>query len=222
MTSPKFRLTLCPGCGRLLGVNGTTCVSPLRSTVRAADDAPTDRLARKRERYQAWRTADPEGSTVRKREEWQRYVERVGRETLRDKDRQRYQRQRQRYLAKAALQAPRDRTVTSAVRTANLRAERHGAEGRITADDVLSLWQRQPACVRCGVGRGVDHVVDMSAGGPNTPSNLQNLCRLCNAEKWFQSRRSRSTVRAARDVPPPSASRPAQTADRRRPGPGPG
>jgi len=38
-------------------------------------------------------------------------------------------------------------------------------------------------CPVCGKGRGVDHVVEFWQGGANTPDNLQNLCRSCNAKK---------------------------------------
>ena len=38
-----YRITRCPGCGRLLGVNGSTCVRPSRPAVDlAADSASGD------------------------------------------------------------------------------------------------------------------------------------------------------------------------------------
>lgn len=66
---------------------------------------------------------------------------------------------------------------------ANRRPESRALGQRITTQDVLALWQRQPVCVECGAGRGVDHVVRLGDGGPNTPDNLQNLCKPCNGRK---------------------------------------
>jgi 5-methylcytosine-specific restriction endonuclease McrA len=67
--------------------------------------------------------------------------------------------------------------------TANRRARMRGAEGRIGYRIVLNLWQRQPVCVDCGEGRGLDHVIPLSRGGANTPDNLANRCRHCNNRK---------------------------------------
>jgi hypothetical protein len=53
----------------------------------------------------------------------------------------------------------------------NRRAARLGRPGRISIADVLALWARQPACVDCGQGRGLDHIVAMADGGPNVPAN---------------------------------------------------
>lgn len=75
------------------------------------------------------------------------------------------------------------RQAIAAVQSANKRAETYGLVGRITAEDVLALWERQPECIDCGVGRGVDHVTPMGDGGPNEPSNLQNLCPSSNSRK---------------------------------------
>ena len=70
-----------------------------------------------------------------------------------------------------------------AMHTANRRARKTGIAGVITTEDVLNMWERQPVCVGCGIGRGLDHVIAMSLGGPNTPANLQNLCHACNIRK---------------------------------------
>lgn len=66
---------------------------------------------------------------------------------------------------------------------ANAQAVHFGLPGRIYAADVIDLWNRHPVCVWCGVGRGVDHIVAMTDGGPNDPSNIQNLCEPCNRRK---------------------------------------
>lgn len=67
--------------------------------------------------------------------------------------------------------------------TANRRAADCGADGRLNADDVIELWKRQPDCLGCGDGCGLDHIVPFFRGGQNTTGNIQNLCRTCNSRK---------------------------------------
>lgn len=67
--------------------------------------------------------------------------------------------------------------------SANARAADCGADGRLSADDVIALWRRQPDCLMCGDGAGLDHVVPFCRGGSNTTGNIQNLCRSCNSRK---------------------------------------
>lgn len=72
--------------------------------------------------------------------------------------------------------------------TRNRRARLRRAEGRHTHDDIRRLYQSQRAqCVLCDIslrqGYEVDHIVPVSRGGSNWPSNLQLLCRTCNRKK---------------------------------------
>ena len=80
-----------------------------------------------------------------------------------------------------------DRTPTpqwrSAANSANKAAKKYGADGRLTSADVRALWERQPQCVSCGRGRGLDHIKALANGGTNTPDNIQNLCWACNQVK---------------------------------------
>jgi hypothetical protein len=77
----------------------------------------------------------------------------------------------------------------AAAASANERARMYGVDGQISAETVLELWRREPACLDCGVGFGLDHIVSMSAGGSNTSGNLANRCHGCNSRKYQRSKR---------------------------------
>jgi 5-methylcytosine-specific restriction endonuclease McrA len=101
--------------------------------------------------------------------------------------------QRERYLADPARvirnvgrwkeENPTRARAISVAAGANRRAQDAGADGRLSADDIMALWRRQPNCLGCGDGSGLDHVVPLCRGGQNTTGNLQNLCRSCNSRK---------------------------------------
>lgn len=77
-------------------------------------------------------------------------------------------------------------TITAA--SANRQSRRLGAVGRLSRADVAQLWARQPVCLNCGRGRGLDHIVPLARGGSNTPDNIQNLCLVCNQVKHVSDR----------------------------------
>ena len=93
--------------------------------------------------------------------------------------------QREQAARQAAYRAdhPREAKAQKAAWTANSEAGRRGQIERIRPEDVLDLWQRQPTCLGCGQGCGVDHVIAFADGGLNEPTNLQNLCPACNTRK---------------------------------------
>lgn len=67
------------------------------------------------------------------------------------------------------------------------RGRRKGNDGSYTSDEWQALCDRfGRKCVKCGSdGRlEADHVVPVSKGGSNDISNIQPLCRSCNARKW--------------------------------------
>ena len=70
---------------------------------------------------------------------------------------------------------------------ANRAARRAGTSAVITAADVLAVWGAEPSCHYCGGdGIGLDHVIPLSRGGANDPSNLARCCPACNTSKKDQ------------------------------------
>jgi 5-methylcytosine-specific restriction endonuclease McrA len=75
---------------------------------------------------------------------------------------------------------------------ANKRAMRRAAPGKHSPADIERLRTRQnDQCANCDVrfeGKyHVDHIVALSRGGSNWPSNLQLLCAACNMRKAAKS-----------------------------------
>jgi 5-methylcytosine-specific restriction endonuclease McrA len=118
----------------------------------------------------ARRLADPEAARIKATEASRRF-------RLRHPERMRAHRQA--WLDEVPLRE----AATRCSATANRRARMYGADGQIGYETVLALWQRQPDCVDCGDGRGLDHVIPFALGGTNTSGNLANRCRSCNARK---------------------------------------
>lgn len=100
--------------------------------------------AQNEERYKAnskaWRIANPERYQATKR-------------AWRDRNRASTQASRDRWEAAN----PGYRKAFGAARNANRRARLNGADGQISVEIVLELWRRQPQCLSCGDGQGLDH-----------------------------------------------------------------
>ena len=110
----------------------------------------------------------------------------ANRERLAEKDRQRQLADPERATRRAReweRAHPTRSAANHAAKSANRRAEMYNADGRLSGADVIELWRREPVCVDCGDGRGLDHVIPLSRGGSNTSGNLANRCRSCNSRK---------------------------------------
>lgn len=74
----------------------------------------------------------------------------------------------------------------------NYRARKHKAEGKYTATDIQQqgdkqnwkcYWKFDGCLVDCSVKYHVDHVIPLSRGGSNWPSNIVISCPCCNSSK---------------------------------------
>lgn len=105
-----------------------------------------------------------------RREHYRRYAQEHKQEQLA------YQRQRVRTVPKARLY----HLVRSHARRTVLK------DGDLTREDWIEvLDQHDRKCAYCGTTENIelDHVVPLSKGGRHTKSNVQPLCRSCNARK---------------------------------------
>lgn len=76
--------------------------------------------------------------------------------------------------------------VKSVASTERYRSRKVDAEGDLTTESIqVVYWLHDHTCLRCGAAEDltVDHIVPLSKGGSNHLSNLQLLCRPCNAHK---------------------------------------
>lgn len=74
------------------------------------------------------------------------------------------------------------------VHVRNRQARIKKADGRFTKDDIISILDQQKyCCVYCSSNIAdnyhIDHIMPISKGGSNWPSNLQCLCPRCNQSK---------------------------------------
>lgn len=69
------------------------------------------------------------------------------------------------------------------------KAQRRGAEGFYTADDIAAIYRMQRGrCAYCPAlltpdNQETDHIIAIINGGTNWPSNIQLTCRPCNRSK---------------------------------------
>lgn len=68
---------------------------------------------------------------------------------------------------------------------ANVRAKRQNVKGHTSAAQMAARWQLFGGkCYICkALATDTDHVIPLSRGGTNWPSNQRPICRSCNAKK---------------------------------------
>lgn len=147
----------------------------VRASVRSWCEANKKRVAD----YQRRRNSE---NPERKRE-----YKRKNRERLLEQERARYAKNPEKFRAKA-LKYLKDNPERHALAERTRRALARSAEGSHTLEDVRSIRAKQKnKCAYCRAKLGrtahVDHIIALTKGGSNWPSNLQWLCAPCNIAK---------------------------------------
>lgn len=145
----------------------------------------------------AWRAENPDAAKQIQKRSYEKHREKR-RAKARDKyaedptyDKERavgYRRSNRKKLAEQSKQWRKDNPELVRTYDRNKKIKRRGAEGRHTQADVASVMERQKfKCAECSASvrnsYHVDHIMPLSKGGTNWPSNLQILCPACNMEK---------------------------------------
>lgn len=144
-----------------------------------------------------WNRENPE----KHKESFDRYIEKNRRKVLDAKKKKReenieeylereriWRSQRREELAEKSRKWRRENPEKRRVIDRNKKIRRRGADGFHTLEDVERLLVSQKfKCAECGKSvkkeHHVDHIMPLSKGGSNWPSNLQILCPACNMEK---------------------------------------
>lgn len=104
-----------------------------------------------------------------------------------ERERARYAENPDKFRAKSRRYSKENPEV-AASHARNRRARMRNAEGFHTPEDVSRILEKQGyKCVYCNSDikedYEIDHIVALSRGGSNWPSNLQGLCKTCNRQK---------------------------------------
>lgn len=104
-------------------------------------------------------------------------------DALKEKQRERYERDKDKikaYIKRWAAKNP--------IKTRAHKARRRSAEGRFNDSDIISIYKNQKGlCYYCMEPLynkyDIDHFIPVSKGGTNYPSNLRLACQACNNRK---------------------------------------
>lgn len=150
-------------------------------------------------RKKKWTEDNPDKAKNSKNDYKKRHPERVKKQSKEYYGKTKVQkntRRRERYAdnpepelkaAKEYRKSPKGREVQR-IGQKTRRARKLNAEGKYTADDVKKQYDRQRGkCYWCdkkvGDSYHIDHVIPLSRGGDNTPSNIVIACQPCNQSK---------------------------------------
>lgn len=105
----------------------------------------------------------------------------------RARERARYAESPEKYREKSKRYA-KENPERAATHARNRRSIKRCAEGYHSESDVISILERQGyRCAECKKSikakYHVDHIIPLSKGGSNWPSNIQGLCATCNLQK---------------------------------------
>lgn len=157
---------------------------------RAYNDRNAERINRlARERY----ARDPQPKQLAAKRYRERHPHRIkeARVRMAEQRRQRWQayylEHREALLERARRRAKTNRD-TARIREHRRRVRKMSAKGQFTSKDIQALFASQRGlCVYCQadlrLGQHIDHIIPLSRGGLNHPSNLQLLCPTCNIRK---------------------------------------
>ena len=101
-----------------------------------------------------------------------------------DKDPEKHYSRMRKAIARWAAENPGKKCANESRR----RAKKRNVGGHFTDQDIAKIFKMQKGkCAYCHVSLGKrydrDHIIPLSAGGSNWPSNIQLLCDFCNSSK---------------------------------------
>ena len=144
------------------------------------------------QRKAQWQRDNGDAARTHTRDWMRKWRERVGSEHVRERLREAYRNDPERYRAHARRSGRKNYLAHPEkfrAKAGKRRAKEKGAGGTHTAADLKAIIAKQNhRCVYCRadlrkVKRHLDHIQPLARGGSNGPENLQFTCQPCNGSK---------------------------------------